>query len=677
VLVVRDPLHSCLILGVLVFAGGPRSARADVEATERRIKAAGIEDELRVQIHAGIDRAARFLRAAQREDGSWAAGAGVAWAPPGSLRVWDAGTTALAGLAMAHAGGALERASALRALRWLLRDADDLVRIETYVAGPTLLLLQALRPDPQVARPLVAGIEAAFSSAHASFRYGAKGTRGTTLWLGFGDSPNLSTAQFACLGLWAGRRCGVATDDGILRQHLVRLLVTQVPDGAWPYDATIAERTNGGYATGAFMGLANLILAQDALAKVLADEPLLRRRTRETESAARSALRRYARWTLSGFTSPSTVTRDFPLYEWYALEKAAVFAGVERLGPRLWYRTGARRLLASQLEDGSWRSPGFYRGVSTSAEPPMLATAFALLFLLRISETYGPPSDAEPAPVLTPGAGGASAAERGLDLPELARRVDVLERLLDLPKGRCEAIEAAVAAVQEAHARRSQDLDPGALDAWRLRAEAALLKAFEVHVPFEGRNELHLVNVAAARALATFPPRAARRLLVALIEAGRREPALPSQRQPDLLEAAYDALIASGEAPAVAWLTQRATDRGLELRSWASRTGALVALADWQGGSAEDRRAAAAALVQAFLPWERACEQAPPRPLRHDVGHGPDVREVWGHVRPDVLLALDALIGVPSATEGVEPLPHEGWSRLADVRERLETPRAR
>jgi|GEM_PF-5746712 len=385
---------ACSLLLLLVL-GLPRAIDADVEATERRLKSAGIEDELRTAIHAGIDRAARFLRAAQRRDGSWEHPASDHVGPPGSprARVWGAVTTALAGLALAHAGGADERASAERALSWLLGQAAE----------------------------------------------------------------------------------------------------------------TVADC---------------------------------------------------------------------------------------------------------------------------------------------------------------------------VDLPSAERRVDLLLRLLEKPKGRGEALERAVADVLEGWERLEATLDAAASDSWRMRAEDALLQAFEVRLPFESRNELHLVNVAAARALGGLRRRAAQRLLVTLLQGERREVPLPSQRQPDLLDAAYDTLLAFGEAPAVHWLTEKACDRRLDMRTFLSRTSALVALGDWQGGSVEVRRAVAAAIVEAFLPWENASEQALPSPMAQGDGRN-DVRLVWGQTRPDMMVTLDALLGMPAGARAGEPLPHEGWARLADAPAYLQTLRPR
>ena len=65
-------------------------------------------------------------------------------------------------------------------------------------------------------------------------------------------------------------------------------------------------------------------------------------------------------------------TREQYYYYLYALERAAILYGTERLGARRWYPEGAEVLVAEQGEDGSW-----------NATEPVADTCFAILFLRR------------------------------------------------------------------------------------------------------------------------------------------------------------------------------------------------------------------------------------------------------------------------------------------------------
>jgi hypothetical protein len=62
-------------------------------------------------------------------------------------------------------------------------------------------------------------------------------------------------------------------------------------------------------------------------------------------------------------------------YYLYAVERACIFYGTERLGGHEWYVEGAKMLLAAQREDGAWMSQG--------ADHAIWDTCFAILFLRR------------------------------------------------------------------------------------------------------------------------------------------------------------------------------------------------------------------------------------------------------------------------------------------------------
>jgi hypothetical protein len=62
-------------------------------------------------------------------------------------------------------------------------------------------------------------------------------------------------------------------------------------------------------------------------------------------------------------------------YYLYALERAGILAGTEKLGGHEWYPEGANQLLKAQKADGSWTSSDYGNGVWD--------TCFAILFLRR------------------------------------------------------------------------------------------------------------------------------------------------------------------------------------------------------------------------------------------------------------------------------------------------------
>jgi hypothetical protein len=62
-------------------------------------------------------------------------------------------------------------------------------------------------------------------------------------------------------------------------------------------------------------------------------------------------------------------------YYLYALERAAILYGTDRIGKNDWYQKGAEALLGCQRQDGSWQSRDSGNEVSD--------TCFAILFLRK------------------------------------------------------------------------------------------------------------------------------------------------------------------------------------------------------------------------------------------------------------------------------------------------------
>jgi hypothetical protein len=69
-------------------------------------------------------------------------------------------------------------------------------------------------------------------------------------------------------------------------------------------------------------------------------------------------------------------------YFLYALERAGILCGVEKLGTHFWYPEGAQVLVRDQKPDGSWLSPHLH-GDRSPALNSVWDTCFAVLFLKR------------------------------------------------------------------------------------------------------------------------------------------------------------------------------------------------------------------------------------------------------------------------------------------------------
>lgn len=364
----------CLAVGALLFAS-PAPADADAyDQIERRLKTTGISASLAREISRTIRDGATHLMAEQSKGGSWKG---------------HPGQTALVALALVHTGDAKARDAAKRALSWLRRDdrARHAVRTSTYETGIMAMLLQALEPDGKMLADL--------------YKRLGRGPTGAGYWgyksAGESGSANLSTSQFACLGLMAAERAGVPRAPLPWRMHLDGLRRGLTREFSWGY--WHAEHAGHdpvlGYPTGTFMGVADVALAREteipakeSAAEAWYDDLWMQRN-------GEAALARHARWALARDESRAVTLGMAPYYSLYALEKACIFLDRKILAGIDWYERGAKLLIANQQADGAFgqmlHSPnGTGPRLEFKQPHAHTATAFALLFLLRASEVYRP-----------------------------------------------------------------------------------------------------------------------------------------------------------------------------------------------------------------------------------------------------------------------------------------------
>jgi hypothetical protein len=381
-------LSSRLVLVSAFAASGVVAlpARADPAETESRLKSIGVPAPLRARIRTSIDRGVARLAALQRADGHWE----DRWYP--GWTTW--GVTALCALAQRHAGTADGVASARRAMAWLEHEAGPAstpraqgpvpsVLDNVYAAGLWLLCLHADGRSAAEAAPTARALEQALDVDSSWWGYDTRSPRTTT--------PNLSTSQFAALGLEAATRIGVNVDPGVWDAHLGGLCAAQVASGSWPY-APGARRARArevpvadhAYPATTFMGCANLAFAiagrrdaRDPLAPAVA--AVRAKALARLEKEGRAFVE-----AMDGSRPSFAYSREsgFSYYALYALERACVLNDLPTLGGIAWYVRGAEALLAMQGEDGSWTCRGDV--------DPLASTSFSLLFLLRATESLHP-----------------------------------------------------------------------------------------------------------------------------------------------------------------------------------------------------------------------------------------------------------------------------------------------
>lgn len=658
---VRPRRRHALVLAALAIVGagiGPRTAHADTEETERRLKTAGVPPALRLRIHESIARGVAFLVRQQRSNGAFA------YPTAENVASYTSGTTALASLALAHSGGPDADAAARKGLEYLAPDDTHVVPSalrQTYAAGLTAMLLRAVRARRTIAARIARSLESSIDPEIGWWGYGFDGPEAAAGLGGVGaaDIVNLSTSQYGALGLWAAADEAGGAPSAVWRLHLRALCASQCRDGSWGYGW---RPGTSGYPNGTFMGLANLVLAEQALAAHLEDDPVLAARA---AVAHRAALRALDRDVAATFRAASI---DY--YGYFALEKACVFADLGRAGDQNWYVSGAERLVADQLENGGWGGTQSFRagvGMMTQrTSGDCVSTGFALLFLLRAADTFHPvtPRDVvAPGPV-TPGGGpsadgspsprpGVAAPPRLIPLAEADAAVAALRAAGDR-RERADAALEAIAVIGAAlrgieSGAATTDGDPASLlaaqreflaavAAWRDRAGKALVAAIDSDAP--------RVALAAAEALEFGPASVSGDLRAGIDRLVRSATADPPRA---LVDAAFRAVGAMSAERSLPWLAIHATTgrRPAEVR--AARA-ALRELARWTGGSRSERLTVAARLARTLADLERAAQRAAP----DDAAAWAAVTH-WDQLGAPAIAALTSLCRDPDAPEGTFP----------------------
>ncbi|MDF1702529.1 MAG: hypothetical protein P1V36_15365, partial [Planctomycetota bacterium] len=351
------------------------------EETELRLKTAGIDEAMREEIHAAIRKGVAVLRKLQMRNGSI---------------LGNAGQTVLGGLALTHAGIPEGEAGGRAAMAWVLRKGRKTVAAKTYEASIAAMLFESLERTKAEQKYLLYLHALLRRAPRSDLGYWGYRSSGSTM------TPNLSTAQFAALGLWAAERAGAKPDLKMWKLHLDTLLKAQTVGGSWGYYApddpgfdSHPQRMQE-YPTGTFMGIANVAVARQALQELTAEKPEYDARIRIALARGKAALRRHAQWVLTA-QALQGLMGHYPYYRLFALEKACLFLDLEDVGGVRWYREGARWLLDQQLPGaGGWSSfldadrRAQLRGSRLTLHPQAQHTAFALLFLLRATAAYHP-----------------------------------------------------------------------------------------------------------------------------------------------------------------------------------------------------------------------------------------------------------------------------------------------
>ncbi len=304
------------------------------------------------------------------------------------------GAKALVGLTLAKDGAYAEHPKikqAIDAIQAALASGPENFRDDIYSTGAAIMFLVAVDP-----RKYRYEIEDLVKSLH--LRQKTDGAWGYPL-----DSPNgktcdTSMTQFALLGLWeAEDQAAVESPPDVWDRAARWLIRTQDPSGGFGYQGVVSSSLNTRVKQNdvrhpmSVAGLCSLFICQDQLGlsqlrKSSLDTTPEAFRLVETADAAKARIKTrldpklFQRARADGnhwMSEHGTVTKPngFLHYYMYALERYESFRQADQtaVGRGNWYAQGARFLLQTQREDGSWESQ--------AKNPP--DTCFALLFLLR------------------------------------------------------------------------------------------------------------------------------------------------------------------------------------------------------------------------------------------------------------------------------------------------------
>lgn len=326
---------------------------------------AAAEEPLVEKVREAIKRAERFLRAEEHGRGHWESAATTGG---------YGGVTALVTLALLNAGVKPDDPMIQRSLEFLRKLEPE----GTYTVGLCNMVFAEVgdaRDLPRIQRNVDWLLETRSMSGGTKLLGWSYGER-------LSARPDFSNAQYALLGLHAGRVAGARINRTVWEQIERFYIDHQTPLGGWSYTGSEENTTRQTMTVAGFCSLHIAALELNAARRKLRDDgvdpacgiyP-------ENEPIART-LAWLAGADIDGRPRLRFDTKQ-TYYNIYGVERAGRLSGMRFLAKRDWYREGCRFLIESerQAENGSWRN---FRGGHGETGFPVNCTAFALLFLSK------------------------------------------------------------------------------------------------------------------------------------------------------------------------------------------------------------------------------------------------------------------------------------------------------
>ncbi|MCA9018948.1 MAG: HEAT repeat domain-containing protein [Planctomycetaceae bacterium] len=260
-----------------------------------------------------------------------------------------------------------------------------------YCAGVQLMVLEAIDPEKYHAE-IQTTVDFLIETQHSSGS-----------WYYPGDIPHngdTSITQYAILGLWAAERAGIQIPTTVWDKAARWHLSTQLRDGGFGYHPAVASESAAKH-TMCVAGTGSLFVISMML------YPDGKSRSPDQNPTDGAKKKRFGFLEAVNLTDPSEADKNlitkptiplgaiengkskgedwviknynirnptgWPIYYLYGLERIAALADAKKLGPHDWYADGARQLLTTQRDDGSWLGAG--------NSPP--STCLAIIFLSK------------------------------------------------------------------------------------------------------------------------------------------------------------------------------------------------------------------------------------------------------------------------------------------------------
>ena len=371
------------------------------------------------QVTRAIQRGVTWLKANQKDDGSWGEIVGNAAYGGGQQQgqgyTHPAGSTALALYALLKCKVKLRDATVRKGFSWLKKrhkrpggsyETSMLLLAVCATANP---FKQTRAGSDRSERIKLKGEYRQWAQKlhehlldkrqGRGWRYQLTGQEGQAPG---GHHQDLSSIQLAALGLFAARQAGIKTPGAVWEDILSYSMEQQDEDGPEVKSKDpltgqeIVRRARGfayirgaqhpdeGKATGSMTacGIANIMMARHVLTeggRKLEEWKQRPDAARVQESIDDGLIWLQENW--SPFRNPRKQSNNvYHVYWLYAVERAMDLVGNKTIGKHLWYSEMGQQLIDRQKEDGSWDSE------STHEPRKVLDTCFALLFLKKATE---------------------------------------------------------------------------------------------------------------------------------------------------------------------------------------------------------------------------------------------------------------------------------------------------